>query len=225
MYSKDEKCFEFQLTGLKSAMVVLCLLALGYLGHHYTYYYNPNLDKSIAALESDDPNFIGEALYQIQKLTMGKGYKLIPHILPILKDSRPLPEIVEQKIIREIQSTPGAMYGIGRKMRGSLTLGSTAALTLQSLVILDVQNRRFVGGKAQDQIINYIIENISQENDEFEIANGLAAVRQVHDQRLIPFWFKCLELDSETIKIHALSGLFHYVHDRVHMASRERDKQ
>jgi hypothetical protein len=214
MYPSDENPFEIKLSGRKATIVAICIISFVYFLHHYIYYKNPTLKNSITALESDDPFAIGEALYQAQKLTMSKGHKLIPYILPLLKDNRELPDNIEKKIILEIQSTPGAIGGMGERMKGSFTLGFTSALTLQSLVMLDVQNKRFVGGKARDKIVEYIIENFSINDNELAISNGVAAVRQIHDKKLVPFWFRCLELESEQIKAHALSGLFHYVHDR-----------
>ena len=160
MYARHQGEINIKLSGWKGVVVVVLLVAgAGYL-HYYRYYYNPDFDTFVTYLESDDPNAIGEALYHTRNLTLSKGHKLIPHILPLLGDDRPLPGAIEGKIIREIQSTPGAIGGMGAEMEGSFTLGSTAALAIQSLVIMNVRRSRRVTTKAWDRIVNHVVNGI-----------------------------------------------------------------
>jgi hypothetical protein len=206
----------FELKGWSGVAVVVGLIIFGLAGHHYMYKYNPKLEELTQALQSDDPSVIGKALYESGRFTMGKGHKLIPYILPHLSDDRDLPEQLKQKIIKEIQSTPGSIPGVESDLVGIFSIGFTAALTLQSLVIKDVENKRWIGGKYRSLIVEYILDEIGPYSDEFILKNGLWAVNQIHDERLVPFWFQCLEIESESIRSPALSGLYYYIYDRNH---------
>ncbi len=197
-----------------AVVVVIVTLALG--ANHYRFRYNPRLDALTQALQSDDPAVIGAALYESREFTMGKGHKLIPYILPHLSDDRDLPENLKQKLIEHIQSVPGSITGIESAMGKTLSLGFTAALTLQGLVIKDVERNRWVGGKYRTLIVEYVLNEIGSNSDEFTLANGLWAVNHIHDNRLVPFWFQCLGIASEAIRIPALLGLYLYSYDRTH---------
>ncbi|PID75184.1 MAG: hypothetical protein CSB23_05075 [Deltaproteobacteria bacterium] len=183
--------------------------------HHCTYYHNPKLDETIVALQSDESAIIAQALFETQSLGMAKGHKLIPYILPLLSDKRPVPEDIAQKTIQKIQASPGAIPGMGEYLKDIQTIGFSAAMTIQSLVIVDVLHVRWVRGKAKKRIISYVTEEVDP-NDEYTLSNALAAVRHIYNKRLLPFWFQCLATESETIRIHALSGLSYYIYDRTH---------
>jgi hypothetical protein len=206
----------FELKSRSGIAVVITFIALALAANHYRYRYNPRLDELTQSLQSDDPSVIGKALYESGKLTMGKGYKLIPYILPHLSDVRDLPEELKQKIIKEIQSTPGSIPGIKSDLGGIFSIGFTAALTLQGLVIKDVENRRWISGKYRGRIVEYLLDEIGPYSDDFTLKNGLWAVNQIHDKKLVPFWFECLKIESEAIRASALSGLSHYIYDRTH---------
>ncbi len=206
----------FELKVWSGVAVVAGLIIFGLAGHHYMYNYNPKLEELTQALQSDDPSVIGKALYESGRFTMGKGHKLIPYILPHLSDDRDLPEKLKQKIIKGIQSTPGSIPGVESDLGGIFSIGFTAALTLQSLVIKDVENKRWIGGKYRALIVEYILDEIGPYSDEFILKNGLWAVHLTHDERLVPFWFQCLEIESESIRSPALSGLYYYIYDRNH---------
>jgi hypothetical protein len=206
----------FELKGWSGVAVVVGLIMLGLAVHHYNFNYNPRLDELSHALQSDDPLLIGEALYESGRSTMGKSHKLIPYILPHLDDDRALPEELKQKIIKGFQSTSGSIPGIESDLGRVLSIGLTAALTLQSLVIIDVENKRWIGGKYRARIVEYVLDEIGPNSDEFTLINGLWAVNQIHDERLVPFWFQCLEIESESIRSPALSGLYYYIYDRNH---------
>ncbi|PIE03485.1 MAG: hypothetical protein CSA81_02025 [Acidobacteria bacterium] len=208
--------FSFELRGWPGIAVAAGLLVLGLSVNYYIFRYNPKQAALVESLQSDDPAVIGQALYESGKFTMGKGHKLIPCILPHLSDHRDLPEELKQKIISEIQATPGSIPGIESEMARVLSIGYTAALTLQSLVIKDVESKRWVGGKYRARIVEYVLDEIGPYSDELTVANGLWSVTQIHDERLVPFWFQCLEKDSESIRTAALSGLSFYIYDRTH---------
>ncbi len=203
------------ITNWKRAIVVVGLVVFAFCVHHFTYYDNPELDETITALQSNDPATIAEALLKTSALGMAKGHKLIPHILPLLSDERPVPEDIAQKMIRNTQSSPGAIPGMGKHLHDILTIGFSAALTIQSLVIVDVLHVQRIGGNAEEYIISYVTEEIDPD-DEYTISNALAAVRHIRAKRLLPFWFQCLAIESESIRIHALDGLRYYIYDRTH---------
>ncbi len=203
------------ITNWKGAILVVGLVILAFSVHYFIYYYNPELDETITQLQSDDPTSIVQALLETSSLGMAKGYKLIPHILPLLSDKRHISKQSSQKIIRKIQSSPGAILGMGKHLQRTHTIGFSAAMTIQSLVIVDDLHVRSIGGNAKERIISYVTEEIDP-NDEYTISNALAAVRQICDKRLLPFWFKCLAIESESIRIHALFVLRYYIYDRTH---------
>ncbi|PID73513.1 MAG: hypothetical protein CSB33_03225 [Desulfobacterales bacterium] len=206
----------FELKGWPGGIVFVVLVTLAFTANHFWFRYNPRLGELIQALQSNDPLIIGEALYESHKLTMGKGHKLIPHILPLLSDDRNLSENLKQNIIVEIQSIPGSIPGMESGMKSSYSIGFIAALTLQGLVIKDVENRRRIGGKYQAQIVEYVLDEIGTDSNEFTLKNGLWAVNQIHDKRLVPFWFQLLKIDSESIRAASLYGLSNYIYDRTH---------
>ncbi len=70
-----------QITGWKGAIFVVGLVIFAFWMNHRIYYYNPDLDETITALQSDDPATIAQALVESQTLGMAKGQKLIPYIL------------------------------------------------------------------------------------------------------------------------------------------------
>ncbi len=194
----------------KGFIVVLGIVALAFSIHYYTYYYNPNLDKTIRALKTNDPKIISEALLATSNLGMAKGHKLIPYILPLLSDKRAVPEEIRKKMTKHIQ-VPAMIKG---KLKNAYTIGFAAALTIQALVIIDVHHLRWIGGKAEDEIVSYVIRKINP-NDQYTLGNALIAVAQIHRKELLPFWFKCLAVESESIKISALGGFYFYIHDRT----------
>lgn len=206
--------FIIEINSWKGLAGVAVIVILAFCIHHFIYYYNPNLDASIDALASDDPAAISQALLDAETLGMEKGHKLVPHILVLLGDERPVPEPILQKMIRNIQATPGAITGVGPNLKPIYTIGFSAAMTLQSLVINDLHRLRWVGGKAKSRIITYVTKTVDSD-DEYALANALAAVRMMRDKRLLQFWFDCLAIYSETIRIHALAGIKYYIHDRT----------
>ncbi len=206
----------FELKGWPGVIVVVVLVTLAFSANHFLFRYNPRLDELIQALQSNDPIIIGEALYESKKFTMGKGFKLIPHILPLLSDDRDLPENLKKKIIVEIQSIPGSIPGIESEIKNIYSIGFVAALMLQGLVIKDVENRRWLGGKYRARIVEYVLDKVGIDSNEFTLINGLFAVNQIHDKRLVPFWFQCLKIESESIRAASLYGLSNYIYDRTH---------
>ncbi len=199
----------------KGAVFVVGLVVFAFSMHHYIYYYNPELDETITALQSDDPAAIARALLKTSEFGMEKGHKLIPYILPLLKDKRIVPQHIEQEMIEKTQSSPAAIPGMGADLRGTHTIGFSAAMTIQALIIVDVLRTRWISGKAEKRIISYINEEIDP-NDRYAVANALAAVRHICARQLLPFWFECLAIESESIRIHALFGLGYYIYDRTH---------
>ncbi len=206
----------FQLKGWSGIVIVVGLVVFALAVNHYVFRYNPRLDELTQALQSDNPSRIGEALYESGKLTAGKGHKLIPYILPHLSDDRDLPEAIKQKQVSQIQSAPGSFLGLEANVGRVLSIGYTAALTLQGLVIMDVENRRWIGRKYRAQIVDYVLDEIAPYGDEFTLEHGLWAVNQIHDKRLIPLWFQALEIESDSIRLAAHSGLLYYIYDRTH---------
>ncbi|PID55632.1 hypothetical protein CSB45_15065 [candidate division KSB3 bacterium] len=203
------------ITNWKSAILVVGLVVLAFCTHHVIYYYNPKLDETITALQSDDPAAIAQALLESSDLDMAKGHKLIPYILPLLSDKRLVTEHAAQEMTHKIQSSPGAIPGMGAHLNGIPTVGFSAAMTIQALVIVDTFHTRWIGGKAKERIISYVTQEIDPD-DEYSISNALAAVGHIHSRRLLPFWFQCLAIESESIRIQALSGLTYYIYDRTH---------
>ncbi|PIE41752.1 MAG: hypothetical protein CSA49_01985 [Gammaproteobacteria bacterium] len=203
------------ITNWKRAVVAVGLVILAFWMHDFIYYDNPKLDETIAQLQSGDSQAIAQALLDTSSLGMAKGHQLIPHILPLLGDNRPVPEHIEQQMIQQLQSTPGAIPGMGEYLRGTLTIGFSAAMSIQALVIVDVFHLRWVGGRAKQRIVAYVTEEIDP-NDEYAVSNALAAVQHIHAEKLLPFWFNSLAIESETIRIPALSGIEYYIHDRTH---------
>ncbi len=110
---------------------------------------------------------------------------------------------------------PGAIPGIEPQLKKIQTIGFTAALTLQSLVIIDVRNVRWGSKKAIKRIVSYVTEQIDP-SDEYTLSNGLVAVQHIHSKNLLPFWFQCLAMESDPIRIHTLAGLTYYIYDRTH---------
>lgn len=206
----------FELKGWPGVIVVICIISFAFFVHDRIYYHNPRVKPLIKSLQSNDPTIIGEALCETDSFTMERGHKLIPYILPLLRDERELPENLKNKIIKDIQSTPGSIPGMEGYLKKIQTIGFTAALTLQGLVINDILHKRWVGGKYKNKIVSYVIEDIGLYDNEFSLKNGLWAVTQIHAKRLIPFWFQCLTMESESIKLASLSGLYYYIHDRSH---------
>ncbi len=206
-----------EITSWKGALLVIGLVVFAFSMHHFTYYYNPKLDETRMALRSDDPAIIAQALLDIGRLGMAKGHKLIPDILTLLGDERPVPEEIAQKMALRIQSMPSAVFipGIEDHLKNILTIGYTAALAIQGLVIIDVHHLRRIGGKANKQIVSYVTKEIDPA-DEHALSNALIAVGHIHRKRLIPFWFDCLAIESEPIRLLALTGLTYYIHDRTH---------
>ncbi len=72
------------------------------------------------------------------------------------------------------------------------------------------------GKKYRARIVEYVLDEIGLYSDELTLANGLWAVNQIHDERLLPFWFQALEIESDPVRLAALSGLYYYVYDRTH---------
>ncbi len=204
----------FRADYLKDTIIVGGLVFLAFYIHDLIYYDNPQLDKTITELQSGDPAAIAQALLDTSSLDMAKGHKLIPYILPLLGDKRMVPEPIAQKMIQRIQSSPGAIPGVEGYMRDTLNIGFSAALTIQSLVIVDVLHLERVGGKAAKRIVSYVLNEVDP-NDKFTTSNALAAVRHIHARQLLPFWFNSLAIESESIRIHALSGLDYYIYDRT----------
>ncbi len=212
----DDSKITFELKGWPGVIVVVVLVTLAFSANHFWFRYNPRLDELIQALQSNDPLIIGEALYESKNFTMGKGHELIPHIFPLLSDDRDLPENLKQKIIVEIQSISSSIPGMESGMKSTYSIGFFAALTLQGLVIKDVENRRWIGGKYRARIVEYVLDEIGIDNNEFTLKNGLWAVNQIHDKRLVPFWFQCLKIESESIRAASLYGISNYIYDRNH---------
>ena len=204
----------FEIKGWKAAVFVLIIVLLAFSHNYYTYYYNPRFSELSAALQSDDVMVMGKALYESGKFTMGKGHKLIPYILPHLSDDRELPEELKTEIIRDIQATPGSISGLDGALGNVQTVGFTAAMALQGLVIMDLERKRSVGGKARNQIVDYVLNDIGVSGDEVALKNGLWAVNQIRSDRLLSFWFLCLGKESESVKLAALAGLFYFIDDR-----------
>ncbi|WP_028580692.1 hypothetical protein [Desulfogranum japonicum] len=212
--SEDE--FTIEIKSWKGLAVVAGIIILAFWIHHYTYYYNPNLEASINALTSEDPAIISQALMDIETLGMEKGHKLIPYILVLLGDERPVPEPIVSKMIRNIQSTPGAIGGFDAYLKPTQTIGFSAAMTLQSFLVIDLRKSGRISGNAREQIIYYVTETIGLDKDEYTISNALAAVWMMRDKRLLPFWFDSLAIDSQSIRIFALAGIKYYIYDRTH---------
>ncbi len=204
-----------KITGWKGALFVVGLVVFAFWMNHRIYYYNPDLDETITALQSDDPATIAQALVESQTLGMAKGQKLIPYILFLLSDQRRVPDEIAQRIVQNIQSMPGAIPGIEPQLKEIQTIGFTAAITIQSLVIVDVRNIRWGSRKARKRIVSYVTEQIDP-SDEYTLSNGLIAVEQIRSTSLLPFWFQCLAIESDPIHIHALAGLEYYIYDRTH---------
>lgn len=211
----DEHEINFQLNGWSGVIVVICLVSFAFYAHDRIYYHNPRVEPLIQSLQSDDPVAIGNALFEIDGFTMEKGHKLIPYILPLLRDERELPENLKNKISKKIQSTPGSIPGMGEGLKKIQTIGFRAAMTLQSLAMCDLQVGS-VGKKSREKIVSYVIEDIGLYDSEIALKNGLWAVTQIHHKRLVPFWFQCLTMPSESIKLASLSGLYYYIWDRTH---------
>ncbi|PID78248.1 MAG: hypothetical protein CSA18_02460 [Deltaproteobacteria bacterium] len=206
-----------EITSWKGAVFVIGLVIFAFWMHNFIYYYNPKLDETRMALRSDDPAIIAEALLEIKSLGMAKGHKLIPDILVLLGDERPVPEEIAKKMMLQFKSMPGAIFipGIEDRLKKILTIGHTAAIAIQGLVIIDVHHLRWIGGKAKKQIVSYVTKEIDPA-DEYTLSNGLIAVGHIHRERLIPFWFDCLAIESEPIRLLAMSGLSFYIYDRTH---------
>nr|WP_319494743.1 hypothetical protein [uncultured Desulfobacter sp.] len=209
-----ENEFTIEIKSRKGLAVVSGIVILVFCIHHFIYYYNPNLDASIKSLRSDDPATISQALLNADNLGMEKGHKLIPYILVLLGDERPVPEPILQRMIQNIQAVPGAITGAGANLPPIYTIGFSAAMTLQSLVINDLKRLRWIGGRAKKRIINYVTTTVDPD-DEYALANALAAVRMMRDKKLLQFWFDSLAIDSETIRSHALAGINYYILDRT----------
>ncbi|PIE60154.1 MAG: hypothetical protein CSA32_00435 [Desulfobulbus propionicus] len=203
-------------TGWKGAILVVGIVVLAFWMHDRIYYHNPKLDETIAALQSDDPATIAQALLETDTLGMARGHKLIPYILLLLGDERRVPDEIARKIVQRLQSSPGAISGVGKYLKDIQTIGLRAATTIQALVIIDLHYRvSGIGGKARKRIISYVTERIDPD-DEYTLSNGLIAVSQIRSKKLLPFWFQCLAIESEPVRIHALSGLSYYIYDRTH---------
>ncbi|PIE61371.1 MAG: hypothetical protein CSA29_03705 [Desulfobacterales bacterium] len=205
-----------EITGWKGGVFVIGLVVFAFWMHDFIYYNNPKLDETIMALKSDEPAVISQALFENESLGMARGHKLIPYILPLLGDERRVPEEIAQKMIKTIQSTPGAISDMDNHLQRIMTIGFTAAMTIQSMIIIDnVNHAGWIRAKAKKRIISYVTEVIDPD-DEYTISNGLAAVRHIPSKKLLPFWFQCLAIESEPIRIHAMSGLNFYIYDRTH---------
>ncbi|PIE54241.1 MAG: hypothetical protein CSA35_06760 [Dethiosulfovibrio peptidovorans] len=206
---------EIKITNWKRGIAVVSLVVVAFCVHYFTHYYNPELDETITALQSNNPATIAQALLKTSEFGMAKGHKLIPHILPLLSDKRLVKKDASQKMIHKVQSLPEAAPGMDKYLRGIHTIGFSAAMTIQSLVIVDVLHVWWIGGKAKKRIISYVTEEIDP-YDEYTISNALLAVGHIRAKRLLPFWFQCLAIKSESIRVHALAGLWYYIYDRTH---------
>lgn len=205
-----------ELRGWPGVLVVACLIFGALWMHHRIYYHNPDFETQREALESDDPVRIGTALLSIDMLTMGRGHNLVPYLLPLLQDERPLPPEIEARMIRRIQSAPGAVMGMDEHMRGSFTLGFATALTLKGLIMMREESTGWVSRKARNRITEYVLDDIGLEAGDEALKNALVATWMVYDERLLPFRFACLGRDDERVRMHALSGLYFYAYDRNH---------
>ncbi len=203
------------ITGLKDAVFVIGIVVLALWLHDRIYYDNPDLNKTIAALQSDNPGTIAQALVEANTLGMAKGHELIPDILLLLSDERRIPDEIALRIRQSIQSSPGPISGMEEQLKEIQTVGFTAAMTIQSMVIVNVSHIRRGSKKAKERIVSYVTGQIDSGN-EYALTNGLLAVQQIRNKRLLPFWFQCLTIESEPIRIHALTGLKYYIHDRTH---------
>lgn len=214
-WDRDDGVF-IELRGWPGAIVVLCLVIGGFWLHDRLYYHNPDFETQREALESDDPARIGAALLDIGTLTMGRGHGLVPYLLPLLRDERPLPPDIEQRMIRGFQAAPGAIPGMEDHLRGRFTLGFTTALTLKGLIMMREESTGWVARKARNRITEYVLDDIGPEAGDEALKNALVATWMVYDERLLPFRFACLARDDERVRMHALSGLYFYAYDRNH---------
>ncbi|PID27307.1 MAG: hypothetical protein CR982_06045 [Candidatus Cloacimonadota bacterium] len=197
-------------TIIRDSIVVFGLIGLAFYIHHSIFYSNPDLDKTIKDLKSGNPTVIGEALLRASKLDMGKGYKLIPHILPLLNDKRRTPKNISNNRISN-QNKTSLKEGNGSK-RG--TIGYSTAIAIQSMTIKDILHLEWVGGNAEDEITAYINRNINIKDIE-AVNNALIAIMNVRRKETLPFLFRVLTIKSESIRLQAISSLEYYIKDKI----------
>ncbi|PID27479.1 MAG: hypothetical protein CSB55_08825 [Candidatus Cloacimonadota bacterium] len=195
----------------KGFFLAVGLIVSAFIVNYFIWHYNPELNKTAVLLESGDPENIAEALLKTSSFGTAKGYKLIPLILPLLGDKRYVSSHLKEKTSHHISGESGS--GIYSNEPG--TIGFSAALTLNSLIInADISGIRGIRGKAKKNIIKYITDDINL-HDEYAVANALLAVQNIRDKRLLPFWFECLRIESESIRMNALAGLNFYISHRT----------
>lgn len=191
-------------------VLVVILISFGIWTHHLIFYHNPKLAETIHGLESRDPRAIGEALLKAREVSMERGHKLVPSLLPLLQDERSMPD----DIVNQFSQTRGFLGMSGIPLPKIEKIGTATGLVLQSLVINDVTKERSVSGAAKEKIVDYVLQRVAVTGTNFEKANALMASNHIFNQRLIPFRFQCLASDDDALKVHALSGIFFYVTDR-----------
>ncbi len=200
----------FKLSGLLGAVVVIGVIAAALFIHNLIYYHNPRVEPLTKSLQSNDPMMIGEALCEADGFTTEKGHKLIPYILPLLRDEREFPKELQSKFFKGDQLISAGSQDADERSKEIRTIGFASALTLQGFIIKD----RTPWKKYREKIISYVVEDVRLNDNEHFLKNALWAVSQSKNKRVIPLWFQCLEMESESIKMASLSGLYYYIDDR-----------